>query len=747
MAASETGVPPSYQANCDNLWQNPGFLEKSVYNRRKSALGLIAPMKAREVLSRYATGERDFRRANLRGQSFKGQDLAGADFSEADIRGANFTHAVLRGANFTKAQAGVQKRWWGVQQGLAFLMSALAGILSAFGGANIANFFRNNGSNISAHSITGIIVVGLIIVTLAAIFRYGFTAKIINAIVIIGICTVICTGLGTFAVSGAFIFTGAGAGAFVGAFAFTCLGASMFALTFASESALAIAGIFVFYSIFAGTSTSAVSFTSVSICFLSGVYCSYRALSGHENFAIIRSFGVAFQSTGGTSFCGADLTQVNFSQAQLKSTNFNDTKQQPTILAWVCWQDAQKLDFARVGTSMLANPAVRDLLVSRNGYKKSYIDANLRAANLNGVNLEQADLTWADLSDAHLRQANLKATNFTESLVLNTDFTGAHLTSACLEAWNIDSHTNLDQVDCQHVYLLRHQQERRPSSGDFAPGEFTKLFQEVLSTVDLIFRNGIDWKAFTYSFNQLVLDNAGTELSIQSIENKGDGVVVVRVNAPPDADKAQLHGAFNQTYAATVQALEAKYQAELQAKQDQITIYRQQSADMLEITRLMANRPINVPIHVQTTAEAKAMNESTDSSRKIEIGNISGDFNASGQALNLGDISGTVTNTINQLPDDPDPTQPNLKELLTQLQAAIADDTSLPEADKADLLEQVQNLATAKQTEEPAQKEGLVRKAKKMFEATLQGLPDTAKIAEACSKLLPLILKALGWPV
>jgi hypothetical protein len=70
----------------------------------------------------------------------------------------------------------------------------------------------------------------------------------------------------------------------------------------------------------------------------------------------------------------------------------------------------------------------------------------------------------------------------------------------------------------------------------------------------------------------------------------------------------------------------------------------------------------------------------------------------------------------------------------------------LPDGDKADLLEQVQHLAEAKQTAEPAQKEGLVRKAKKMFEVTLQSLPDTAKIAEACSKLLPLILKALGMP-
>ncbi|NJO39318.1 MAG: hypothetical protein HC769_00070 [Cyanobacteria bacterium CRU_2_1] len=100
-----------------------------------------------------------------------------------------------------------------------------------------------------------------------------------------------------------------------------------------------------------------------------------------------------------------------------------------------------------------------------------------------------------------------------------------------------------------------------------------------------------------------------------------------------------------------------------------------------------------------------------------------------------------------QLPDRPDPAQPNLKDLLRELQAAIDSDPDLPDTDKADLLEQVQNLAEAKQTEEPAKKEGLVRKAKKMFEVTLQSLPATAQIVESCGKLLPLILKALGFLV
>ena len=123
--------------------------------------------------------------------------------------------------------------------------------------------------------------------------------------------------------------------------------------------------------------------------------------------------------------------------------------------------------------------------------------------------------------------------------------------------------------------------------------------------------------------------------------------------------------------------------------------------------------------------------------------NVSG-VSSGGSIVNLGTISGNVTNAINQLPETPESDHPNLKELLTQLQQAIQADADLPDPDKSDLLEQVQALAEVKQTEEPAKREGLTRKAMKMFDATLKSLPDTVKIVEACSKLLPLILKALG---
>jgi uncharacterized protein YjbI with pentapeptide repeats len=132
-------------------------------------------------------------------------------------------------------------------------------------------------------------------------------------------------------------------------------------------------------------------------------------------------------------------------------------------------------------------------------------DADLRDADLRDADLRDADLRDADLRDADLRDADLSRASLETVQALGTDFTGAILTGACIEDWHINSTTKLDKVVCEYVYLKNNAQERRPSDPNriFAPGEFTKLFQKVLETVDLIFADGIDWKAFFQSFQEL----------------------------------------------------------------------------------------------------------------------------------------------------------------------------------------------------------------------------------------------------
>ncbi|MBD0262885.1 MAG: hypothetical protein ICV78_09215, partial [Tolypothrix sp. Co-bin9] len=119
------------------------------------------------------------------------------------------------------------------------------------------------------------------------------------------------------------------------------------------------------------------------------------------------------------------------------------------------------------------------------------------------------------------------------------------------------------------------------------------------------------------------------------------------------------------------------------------------------------------------------------------------DFNATG-TINLGEISGAVTNTINELPTSPEPEKPGIKELLTQLQTAIEADTNLDESDKAEALEQVKALAEAGKNPKEGEKQKEAKTAMKILKGTIAGLPTAATLVEACGKLLPLISGFLG---
>ncbi|NEO42456.1 MAG: pentapeptide repeat-containing protein [Moorea sp. SIOASIH] len=603
-------------------------------------------MKANEVLTRYAKGERDFRRVNLRGQSFQGQNLSGADFSEADIRGANFNKANLTGTKFCQAKAGLQKRWVTVLLLVSSIMSGLSGIASSLAGYLVALIFDSNSVE---NRVSGWITLVLVILLYSVILRQGIGAGVAIAIAIASASNI------TFDIASAsnitFDIAFASASALALALA-SALASFASALAFASASASAIPSTIAFAIAFAiasliafglrGFVAIAVAIAIALILVLLGAYLGWRALKGDPRDAWIRTIAIAFAATGGTSFYKADLTDADFTGATLKSTDLREA-----ILTRTCWRDTIKLDQARPSNTILADTPVRELLVSGNGYHKSYVDANLRGANLKGANLNQANLKCADISEATLEDANLEWAYLTEAQAVGTDFTHANLTGACLEAWNIDSTTTLTNIDCQYVFLLetansQGSRERRPHDPDrvFQPGDFEKLYKKIINTVQILLRNGVNPEAFRQAFQKIMAENpAITSDSIQAIEKKGNDVLIT-LEIPEATDKGNFERQFLAVYEARLEA--AKQTALLEAE-------KSHSKDFKEIVRatLTSHNSLN-PI-ISLTNTAKTESDMSDNSRNFNIDNLDIDQSQANNPNNFNVFNDNArqVNTIN----------------------------------------------------------------------------------------------------
>ncbi|MEL6400537.1 MAG: pentapeptide repeat-containing protein [Cyanobacteria bacterium J06626_4] len=685
-------------------------------------------LKAKEVMQLYAVGERDFRGAILRGGNFSGADLSGADFSGADIRSAQFVEATLQGVTFCQAKAGLQRRWFVGQLALVMITAAMSGVLQGFAGAWLG-FLLVVGSltNFSA-AITGIV---FIVIMLFVIARQGFTLKAMGSV----------TVAFAFAFAAAFAFTGAGAfsvtgdvavaAAFAIAIAVTVAVAATFTGAVAAAVAVAVAAAVAVAFVFANTGTGPAAFagpvTFAGPVFFLSLYINRRIHQDDPRFANLRVIGLAFIALGGTTFSGADLTGSSFIRTHLKSANFADSPQRSTLLAGIRWHDAQKLDRARLGINNLQDRRVRILLTSLNGIDQDLTNADLQGVNLAGAQLHRNTLKGVNLNGATLAGAELHGANLTEAQCIGTDFTAAQLTGACLEAWNIDDTTILRDIDCQYVFLkaepdAQGDRERRPHDPDkiFQPGDFEKFFKEMLDTVQILIRNGVDPGAFKAAFEQVMADNpAITRESVQAMEKQGDDVLLT-LQVPEGIDKGQVERSWDDGYQ---RGLKEGYNSGLLEGQTQraddvkeVALGFGQLLSSIQITNM--NNPIN-----------------TGDGGFINTGSMQGNV------VNLGELSGQITVQINQLPDTvPDSDQPNLKSLLTQLQQATAADIELTDDEKAEALGEVAKLAKAGTNPKDNAMQRMAKRATDALKSITEPLTEASKLAEVCQSLLPAIL-------
>ncbi|ODH00655.1 hypothetical protein A4S05_32260 [Nostoc sp. KVJ20] len=365
--------------------------------------------------------------------------------------------------------------------------------------------------------------------------------------------------------------------------------------------------------------------------------------------ALLRRANLSELDLTGANLTGANLTGANLWQANLSGLDLS--------LADLSDADLIEADLIRANLSY-ANLSYADLRDANLSHANlSYADltgAKLTGSKLTGANFSEADLSGLDLNGLDFSNVDLSRANLSRTQALETDFTNAKFTGACLEDWNINSATKLNDIDCQYVYLRSDEQERRPSSSskEFTPGEFTKLFQKALETVDLIFADGIDWKAFLLSFQELQAEYGEENLSVQAIEKKSGGAFVIRLEVPPEANKADIESQAKALYEIQLKALEARYHAELQAKNEQIVIYLQQNATLEKVIDILGNKPIQNIINVTATSESKSMSESYQS--KYDQRNSNNQFvdtaqTGSNPTFNQQNFSQNINQSINDI--------------------------------------------------------------------------------------------------
>jgi hypothetical protein len=272
----------------------------------------------------------------------------------------------------------------------------------------------------------------------------------------------------------------------------------------------------------------------------------------------------------------------------------------------------------------------------------------------------------------------------------------------------------------------------------FKDGDFADFIKPIVDTLDLYHNQDVDPRAIAISFKELAEKHPEAELEIVAMEKRGGDKFMLRVATAPDANHSELNAEYFETYNEIKALAEREIKVLIEEKDSRISSLENMIATALQRPSFYAENYHN---QGDTMSESKG-NISITSGDGSKISGVAGaGENMTGSAM--ADVSGTVTIAINELPDSSEPEKPGIKELLSQLQAAI-NDPNLAEDDKTQALEQIKVLAEAGQNpnNEAAQKQA--KKAMGFLKVIAEGLPSAATLVVACKEILPAIAHFFG---
>lgn len=154
------------------------------------------------------------------------------------------------------------------------------------------------------------------------------------------------------------------------------------------------------------------------------------------------SLSIVWIDLSGANLSNSDLTQIDLENAKLEDVNFENA-----------------------------------FLYKANLRECSFNRANLKEAYLENVNLYKAEFYDADLTDS-----NLQLSTLTKARMKNVKLTGAKIFG-----WNITD-IEMDNIECDYVYIDRNGLERLPTERIFKKGEFEEYIEKQIDSVTLLIK-------------------------------------------------------------------------------------------------------------------------------------------------------------------------------------------------------------------------------------------------------------------
>ncbi|WP_236738819.1 hypothetical protein [Chroogloeocystis siderophila] len=244
---------------------------------------------------------------------------------------------------------------------------------------------------------------------------------------------------------------------------------------------------------------------------------------------------------------------------------------------------------------------------------------------------------------------------------------------------------------------------RKPDnkSENFKPGDFSDFIAPIIKTLDLYRQQNIDPRAITFktldlyhhqgidpdaaaiALQQLAENHPHAGLEVVALEGRGQDKIRLQAKVAGNSDRAQLSAEYFANYS-EIQALPYNDMQALLAgiaEKDQ----RIRSLENMVVTAIQSHK-----FYAETYYNFG--DTMSDNQGSVNISGVQGSVSgvaAAGQNQNMtgvaiGQISGTVTNTISQLQQAETPEAKQLAKLLAQLKAAIKDEVNLNSEDKTE---------------------------------------------------------------